>query len=360
MTNIDNENSIFKQITIKPVVVEGKESERERLIAAAGRHKRKKSKLRVVYRYTYRIAVMLVAAALVVIYIDSNKTDKQFDIAFNESDIDSLDNITLIAANGSKMDITSKEDIRVDKLDNRIKILDNVSKQSKKVVLNKERSEQFNTVIVPKGKIHKITLSDGTNVWINSAGVFKFPVKFSGNKRIVQLSGEAYFDVAKNPGKPFIVKTKSIDVTVLGTSFNVLAYMEDDEVTTTLVEGKVKITEHRSDKSVFIKPGEQAKFDKTNNNITLKNVNVNYYTVWKDGLYMFRQEKLHNVLKRIERTYDVEIKISGNQYKNILFSGKIVRHSSALETLKTLAEVLPIRIVQHNDRSIEIVTKDIN
>ena len=149
----------------------------------------------------------------------------------------------------------------------------------------------FNQLIVPRGGLYLLVLADGTRVWMNSDSHLKYPVMFAGGKREVILSGEAYFDVVKDKSAPFIVRTESGNIEVLGTEFNIKCYSDETALVTTLVNGKVKFDDGINP-SVILKPEEQLIFEKENSQSIVRKVNVNHYISWKDNRLSFQGETL--------------------------------------------------------------------
>lgn len=194
--------------------------------------------------------------------------------------------------------------------------------------LNGTTSTGDNTLIVPVGGIYAVNLSDGTKVWLNSKSSLKYPVEFSSDKRIVTLEGEAYFEVAKNPHSPFIVKTKSGNVTVLGTHFNVSSYTEDQLFAATLAEGKVKVSgiSTESEKtSVALTPGQQARIYHKNEEIKITEVDPAAYTAWKDGRFYFENESLKSILTKMSRWYNFNVKFENKSLEQIKFTGVVLK-----------------------------------
>lgn len=305
----------------------------------------------------YRVAAAVVLFVSVGYYFFFNNQDSSNFIAVYDVDkVNTIDKTKLILPSGKDIELDKKQNVVVNNSLKTIDILDKSSMEKKSIVVNKSELKKYNTILVPKGKIHSLELSDGTKVWINSAGVLKFPSVFANNKRVVQLSGEAQFEVKKDAKRPFIVQTEGIDVRVLGTTFNVLAYMGDDEVTTTLVSGSVKLIEKKSNRDILLKPGQQAVYSKNMNKVNVRNVETDYYTIWKDGLYMFKSEKLSTVLKRIERTFDVKISLLESQYSDYPISGKIERKMSVKETLGVMCKLLPLE-VKEDGEEIKLIKK---
>lgn len=182
----------------------------------------------------------------------------------------------------------------------------------------KIEKEEYNKVSVPRGGEFQITLSDGTKVWLNSETELKYPVHFIGKERKIFLNGEAFFEVAHDKKKPFIVVSERQNVQVYGTSFNVKDYLDEEFVQTTLAEGSVKVYDRESKLSTFIKPGEQAVLG--NNRLNVRKVDVGQYVSWKEGEFVFKQERLENIMKKISRWYDVEIFYLNQSVKDYHFT----------------------------------------
>jgi len=187
-----------------------------------------------------------------------------------------------------------------------------------------------------KGERSTITLADGTSVWLNADSKLTYPKVFSGKTREVFLDGEAFFDVSEDPAKPFIVRTSAISVRVLGTSFNVRSYDQDDQIRTTLVKGKIilSVTDDESNQ-LTLKPSQQAVFEKHSRKITLENkVITENFTAWREGKLSFEGQPLSLIIKELERWYDVTIIMENESSLNCPFSAKINN--------KTLVEVLDL------------------
>ena len=201
-------------------------------------------------------------------------------------------------------------------------------------------SEQlFNTVVTPRSKQYQLVLADGSSVWLNAASSVRFPATFSGDARRVEITGEAYFEVApllRNGKKvPFIVSTRGMEVRVLGTHFNVNAYPDESTIKTTLLEGSVMVTKGKAKQ--LLKPGEQARLDPGNNLVLYKDVDTDEEIAWKNGYFSFDQADLSSVMRQIARWYDVEIVYQG-QVPDRRFGGEIARTSRVSEVLKILEE----------------------
>lgn len=165
------------------------------------------------------------------------------------------------------------------------------------------------TLSTPRGGQYRVTLSDGTRVWLNAASSISYPTTFNGKDREVTLHGEAYFEVAKNASQPFIVHTPKQDIQVLGTEFNINCYQDEGKTVTTLVTGSVKIDTKEGEPPLQLHPGEQAVLDKANFDVAV--VDVSLYTAWKDGDFRFRATPLVEVLRQMERWYDLDVDYTG-------------------------------------------------
>ncbi|MDX9883117.1 MAG: FecR domain-containing protein [Prolixibacteraceae bacterium] len=171
-------------------------------------------------------------------------------------------------------------------------------------------------VIAPVGSRTVVQLSDGTEVNLNYDSKIKYPRNFDGNTREITLSGEGYFDVARNPGKPFIVKIGNLDIKALGTEFNVSAYPDDDIIETTLVEGKVvieKTIQGEKKQSVgTMVPGQHVTYDSSSGKITSRRGNIDKYIAWKNGKLVFDNEPIAEVAEKLGRMFNVEIEVAEN------------------------------------------------
>ncbi len=230
------------------------------------------------------------------------------------------------AADGT---LAQQGDIKVLKMNDRIDYQSGNGKANEKPV--------YNTITTAKGNDYQLVLSDGSKVWLNAASSIRFPTAFTGNERKVEITGEAYFEVAHNPAKPFKVDFKNAadgngEIEVLGTHFNVNTYTDEQDVKTTLLEGSVKITS--ADKSQRLSPGEQATL--TADAITLKkDVDVSQVTAWKDGYFLFNNTDIQTIMRQVARWYDVEVQFEGKIPADG-FTGRISRNVPLSKFLKVL------------------------
>ncbi|NQX38278.1 FecR protein [Pedobacter steynii] len=194
--------------------------------------------------------------------------------------------------------------------------------------------EMFNTISTPRGGQYQVILPDGTHVWLNAASSLRFPAAFKGEKRLVKLNGEAYFEVAKNKRMPFIVQTENQEVEVLGTHFNISSYADETATKTTLLEGSVKVTAQAGQK--VLSPGEQALTNKDTRVIKVMPVSIEDAIAWKNGYFVFNDEKLESIMHRVSRWYDVEYHFEGKQ-GDLSFLGVVERSKNISSLLKVLA-----------------------
>lgn len=191
----------------------------------------------------------------------------------------------------------------------------------------------MNVISIPRGGQYQVVLSDGTKVWLNSVSSLKYPASFSGKERVVELKGEAYFEVAHNAKMPFRVKTNGVDVEVLGTHFNIAAYEGESVIKTTLLEGSVRL----SNKNTVVKlmPGEQGVASGNTTDINIKNVKVAEVVAWKNGSFVFRHANIQDIMKQISRWYDVEVEYRGD-VKDRYFGGTYSKYKDVTELLSGL------------------------
>lgn len=192
----------------------------------------------------------------------------------------------------------------------------------------------YNTVSTPKGGQYQMTLSDGSKVWMNAASSIRFPVAFSENERRVELTGEAYFEIAKDAKKPFRINVAGKqEVEVLGTHFNINAYYDESEILTTLLEGKVKVT--GPGKTLTLAPGQQARLELNGNTTVISHVDLGEVVAWKGGYFHFERADLKTILRQFSRWYDVEVVYEGEIMSRHFFA-IINRNSTLSEVLKAL------------------------
>ncbi len=244
---------------------------------------------------------------------------------------------SLTLANGDVIDLT-KDTAYVTK-----QLNFTVDERSETIVYNinaqeigsqNKKEEQYNVISTDIGKDYRIVLPEGTIAHLNSGSTLKFPTLFLSNKREVEVSGEVLFDVQEDKTKPFIVKTKNMTIEVLGTTFNVNSYEDNDAVYTTLLSGSLKVSD--SNNSVIISPNQQAIYNKVNSAITVKEVETEVYSSWSQGAFVFKDEKLFNIIKSINRWYDFDFIFRDQESKDIRVGMNISREENFDKIYETL------------------------
>lgn len=204
---------------------------------------------------------------------------------------------------------------------------------------NKDQKPKINKIVVPRGGEYNLVLADGTKVYLNSDTEIEFPVDFIGERRSVKIKGEAFFHVAKDKTKPFVVETQLMNIVVTGTQFNVKAYDDDDKIQTTLVEGGVDVYYGNNKKcKKSIVPSQQAELIRGNDELFIRKVDTEIYTSWLNRYFIFKNERLEDIMKTLSRWYDVNVFFQNSEIKDIMFDGKLKRYdsiSSILEIIET-------------------------
>lgn len=203
-------------------------------------------------------------------------------------------------------------------------------------------SEARHTLLVPRGGEYILTLEDGTVVHLNAQSILEFPAHFTGDTREVYLEGEAYFQVKQAEEKPFVVHTRSMDILVTGTTFNVRAYHDEAKVQTTLVEGRVNV---RAGEAVNrLSPGQQAELDLASMATTVREVDTDYYTAWRNGWFVFKGERLEDIMTELARWYDFNVFYQNPEVRDMIFGGKLNREGAIEPILKIMEATLTLNI----------------
>ncbi|MDM8173537.1 MULTISPECIES: FecR family protein [Olivibacter] len=195
-------------------------------------------------------------------------------------------------------------------------------------------TQRWNTVATPRGGQYQIRLPDGSKVWLNAASSLRFPSQFHGNERKVELSGEAYFEIAKHSNKAFKVISRHLEVHVLGTDFNLLDYDNETVVKTTLVNGAVKIK--RGTQAKLLKPGQQALLHRNETITITDHADIESEIAWKNGVFIFKDASIQHVMEQVARWYDIEVEYTGVRSKKLL-NGSVSRNVNLSELMNMLA-----------------------
>ncbi len=200
---------------------------------------------------------------------------------------------------------------------------------------------EYNTIIVPRKGEYQLILADGSKVFLNSESKLRFPTRFEGKERRVYLEGEGYFEVAKDSMKPFIVEAKEVDVQVLGTRFNVNAYTPDKVIRTTLVSGKVQVSDRTSEEIAVLVPGQQAVWQ--SGHFSTREVNVSAFTAWIDGKFYFEEgATLVEITEQLQRWYDIDFIFSSERVKQFVFAGMIKKEYTANEIFSIIEKTTQV------------------
>jgi transmembrane sensor len=199
----------------------------------------------------------------------------------------------------------------------------------------------YNLLQTPRGGQYNITLPDGSKVWLNAASSLKYPVSFAGKERRVEITGEAYFEIAKDVSRPFKVQMKQMEVEVLGTHFNINGYDDELSIRTTLLEGKVRVGS--GGKSNYLKPGQQAQVSSSGNMKMVDDVNLEETVAWKDGFFQFENSDIQSVMRQLSRWYDVDVQYKGTVSKH--FIGGISRDVNLSQVLTMLQQTGEVKFI---------------
>lgn len=200
----------------------------------------------------------------------------------------------------------------------------------------------YNKMETLTGMEYTLALSDGSLVYLNAETSVKYPVVFGESERMVELDGEAYFEVAKDASRPFIVRMNGVDVKVTGTSFNARAYRNEGKVVTTLIEGRVEV----NGKTII--PGEQARYEVGNGDLEVAKVDVEHFIAWKEGYFVFRNERLEDVMRTLARWYKVEYHFMDEASKDVRIGARFGRYNDMTPIIEMLRETELVDVLQTN------------
>jgi len=306
------------------------------------------------YRFYYLKSISIAASILLVIatglYFYSNRTIKEpeyfAEINVNNDIAPGYNKAILTLADGSKISLddaangllASQGDIAITKTENGEIVYEKNSSDKSKFLADRS---VINTIQTPKGGKYQIRLPDGSKVWLNSASTLSYPTAFSGNERKVQLKGEAYFEISPNKDIPFRVQSENQIVEVLGTHFNINSYSDEDYVKTTLLEGSVRVILNSVSSKVsntkLLKPGEQSLTKSSQSGIKIMNADTEKAIAWKNGYFRFRNTPIREIMREIERWYDVELVYEG-KIPSDEFTGFISNDVKISAVLKIMEE----------------------
>jgi len=291
-------------------------------------------------RNWFRLAAAAVfVLAVIGAYLLVNQHPVELPVANNQHQTNDI----LPGGNKAVLTLSNRSDINLENVSNGAIVKEGGTKISKlndgQLVYNilEEKPTQvlYNTVTTPRGGQYQLLLSDGSKVWLNSASSIRFPVSFTGNIRRIEVTGEAYFEVAKDPFIPFKVDVDGKnEVEVLGTHFNINSYADEGTIKTTLLEGSVKVTSLKTGESKLITPGQQAQLN-TNGQIAINKADLDKVMAWKNGYFNFDGADTRMVMQLISRWYDVDVVYEGDIPQKE-FGGDMEKNLNLSQVLKSL------------------------
>ncbi|MGN6416539.1 MAG: FecR family protein [Pseudobacter sp.] len=288
--------------------------------------------------FRYAAAAVLITGAVATVYLLNRPEEKVVaTVAKNiQTDIPAgTDKATLTLGDGSRIvlddvqngELAQQGDARIKKLRDGQLIYDAAENSKAKVASN--------TLSVPRGGQYALTLSDGTKVWLNASSSIKYPSVFAGAQRLVEISGEAYLEIAKNTRQPFVVKTDETEIQVLGTSFNVNAYEDEHAEKTTLIEGSARVIKSSSAQAKLLIPGQQAEVAENVDDVKVQAVDTEQTIAWKNGFFSFNNADIKTVMRQLSRWYDINI-VYENGVPQQRFVGEMNRSLTLSQVLKGL------------------------
>ena len=279
------------------------------------------------------IFIFPVAIATVAIYKSGNEPQPLSQV--EEQIVPGGKKAVLILDNGEAIDLKSTSGVELKEKDGTVIQVDSTVLNYQQAPARTSEKLAYNKVNVPRGGEYQLMLSDGSKVQLNSMSSIRFPVQFAQDCRLVELEGEAYFEVSKT-GQPFIVQTKGMKIEVLGTTFNISAYA-NEEYQTTLVSGSVKVqTENGSNR--VLKPSEQACITPGSNQINVRNVDTAFYTSWIHGKINFKDQRLDDIMKTLARWYDMDVVYENEATKELRFGCYVNRYNEITPLVKLLEQ----------------------
>ena len=297
---------------------------------------RKNRRMKTIIRYAAILTLPIVAASIFLL----QKNDRQAIVSISEVIKPGEHKAVLITGGGDRITLSDSTLSPIQEQNGMI-----VNVMNNKVFytlpedsLCTQESPIFNTLQIPRGGEYFLTLADGTEVWLNAETEIRYPVQFTGNKRVVYLDGEAYFTVAPDKKKPFTVVSTHASVSVLGTQFNFRAYPDEQDVQTTLVSGSVIMQSEKYKQQVKLVPGEQGVLEKRSANLTKLEVNTYLYTAWKDGRFAFRDARLEDLFNILARWYDLSVFYQSPEAKDIRFTGDLNKTDDFKSILKIIEQ----------------------
>jgi ferric-dicitrate binding protein FerR (iron transport regulator) len=294
--------------------------------------------------FRYAAILLLIAGTATLLYVNNQPSKNLKQSALTPDIIPGGNKAILTLADGSTILLDSAANGSLAKQGNTkiIKLDAGQLSYSPSLAGNRGEPTLYNTIATPRGGQYQVLLPDGSKVWLNAASSIKFPTAFTGKTREVEMTGEVYMEIAKNTKQPFLVKANGTEVQVLGTSFNMNAYNDEEAIQTTLIEGSVKVilpqSSGSSKKEWLLKPGEQVEVMNSQTAKIISNADIEKVMAWKNGAFNFNDADLPAVLRQLERWYDINVKYEGIVPQKKFKGGmdRNVNLSDMLEVLKDM------------------------
>ena len=290
----------------------------------------------------YAAVAVLILAVGTIVYISQPRQSIDLKLTENLFLKNANQNPTLFLADGSRHAISGSE-VQID-----FTVPGKINANGETINTAIESSnENPDLLVVPFGKKAKVTLSDGSQIWVNAGSRIIFPKQFAEKKREIYLVGEAYFEVAHDKNKPFLVKTSTVTIRVLGTSFNVSSYPDDDFVSAVLKEGKIRMEENDAGilfSPVDLLPNQMAVFKKDGKGIQVRNAEAENFTIWKDGVLRFENEEINSLIIKVERFYNVSIELKNQETGKERITGKLDLNAGMPEVFEYISKVSHAKI----------------
>ncbi|MDX8337770.1 FecR domain-containing protein [Draconibacterium sp. IB214405] len=320
-------------------------------VEAKEQRKQKIRPLLVLTRYA-AVAILFFSLGVIIFYKQDSLNHQFFSESFSEPAANN--NAQLIRSDGENVIIEEEKSTIEYKSNGQVIVNNNVLESKPK---EKKAKNALNQLIIPHGKMTTLILPDGTKVTLNAGSKLVYPDQFSKAKREIFLVGEAFFDVHKDADHPFVVQTTDINIEVLGTRFNLSAYAGDNIYETVLAEGKVRIRQNQSslfDETIDLEPNQKATFNRTLRETKVKDVDVENYILWQEGIFKFDSSDLNRVTKKLERFYNIQIKYNDVMLGTLKISGKLDLDDNREEVLQRVATAASVKINRKGENFYEI------
>ena len=294
-------------------------------------------------------AILAVPLGIAVYFLNQPTARNISQETFTElnKQLSELKESSLILANGEVINLQEKQHEPIVEIDGTKIAKEDSTLSYKNQVSEVGKEIQYNSLVAPKSKVFSVVLADGTKVWLNASSAIKYPTQFTSGIRQVFLTGEAYFEVTRDPNRPFIVSTSNMEIEVLGTCFNVMAYSDEKYIVTTLVSGEVKVKTAQS--KLILKPGMKAELNKETEQLQQTETNTQQVTSWHLGKYIFEYEDLESVISKLAKWYDIKVVYINKEKKSLHFSGTLNKYNDINETLHIIELTTKVKFTFSGD-----------